>query len=140
MITFQAEIRIHAPLDAVFAFVSEPLQFPRWYSAVTDVRSTAGTPGAVGATYAMSRDLPTGRAENELEIVAVEPLAAFAVRTNSGPTPFLYRYSFTSDGDATVVRLDGEIELPGPAFVMGRAIRRGMSDNLATLKQLLERG
>ncbi len=53
----------------------------------------------MGSTYSMERTLPTGRAENELEIVAREPRR-------------------------------------GPIAV--RAVKRGVDDNLAALKRLLE--
>jgi hypothetical protein len=39
----------------------------------------------------MERALPTGRAVNELEVVASEPPRKFAVRTTARPTPFHYR-------------------------------------------------
>jgi hypothetical protein len=48
-------------------------------------------PVAVASTYSMERALPTGRAVNELEVVASEPPRKFAVRTTARPTPFHYR-------------------------------------------------
>lgn len=60
----------------------------------------------------MERDLPGGRAENELEIVAYERRRKFAIRTTSGPTPFLYRYTFWAENGGTIVQLDAEVVLP----------------------------
>ena len=37
MIAFETEVRIGRPIDDVFAFVTEPTQFPRWNSAVQSV-------------------------------------------------------------------------------------------------------
>jgi hypothetical protein len=51
----------------------------------------ATTAGGIGSTYAMRRELPTRRADNELEIFALEPFTAFGIRTTSGPTSFAYR-------------------------------------------------
>jgi carbon monoxide dehydrogenase subunit G len=132
MINFQTSIRIERPVEDVFALLSDPLRFPRWNSAVTSVRAT-------GASYAMERSLPTGRAENELEVVAREPSTRFAIRTISGPTPFAYEYRLRPDGAATVVELDAAVDLAGPKALLGRAIKRGIDANLATLREVLER-
>jgi carbon monoxide dehydrogenase subunit G len=132
MIEFDTSIRIARPAGEVFAFVADPLQFPRWNSAVTSVRH------AGGARYAMQRRLPTGLAENELEVVTRDEPAEFVLRTTSGPTPFVYRYRFAADGDATVVALDASVELRGPAALVARVVKRGVDANFATLRQILE--
>jgi carbon monoxide dehydrogenase subunit G len=129
-------VTIAQPLETVFGFVSDPLHFPLWNSAVQSVERTSGS------TYAMHRRLPTGPAANELEVVALEPPTEFGIRTVSGPTPFTYRYRFAADGSATVIDFDGEIELGGVAAAVAplalRAIKRGIAANLATLKGILE--
>jgi uncharacterized protein YndB with AHSA1/START domain len=132
MINFATSVRISRPVNEVFAFLSDPTRFPVWNSAVTSVRRTSAT------TYAMQRDLPTGRAENELEVVELAPPAVFAVRTTSGPTPFAYRYTVTGEPGATVVALDAEVELGLLGPIVGRAVRRGVDANLATLRDALE--
>jgi hypothetical protein len=90
----------------------------------------------------MERELPTGRAVNELEVVAREWPSEFAIRTTTGPTPFLYRYGFSSDNNETVVQLNAEIDVNGPAALLPelarRGVKKGVDDNLATLKQILE--
>lgn len=143
MITFDASVRIERPLEDVYAYVAEPGNFPHWNSAVEAVRKTsAGDDTGVGSTYVMERTLQTGRAVNGLEIVAHEPPTAFAIRTTSGPTPFLYRFRFAPDDRATVVRLQGEAELGHVGGLLAplarRALKRGVEDNLATLKAMLE--
>ena len=49
MSTFDASVRIGRPVEDVFGFVSDPLQFPRWNSAVHAVRITRGARGAADA-------------------------------------------------------------------------------------------
>jgi polyketide cyclase/dehydrase/lipid transport protein len=109
---------------------------------VQTVHQTSGESGTAGATYSMQRQLPNGQVENELEVLAREHPTAFAIRTTSGPTPFVYRYRFASDGLDTVIQLDGSVELSGLASVLGplaaRSVRRGVDANLATLKHTLE--
>jgi uncharacterized protein YndB with AHSA1/START domain len=146
---FETSVRIERPIEQVFAFVSDPIQFPQWNSAVQAVRRTSAVPGASaetdepGSTYSMQRDLPGGRVENGLEVFVHDQPTEFGIRTTSGPTPFVYDYRFASDGKDTIVHLDASVELAGVAAVLGplatRAIRRGVDANLTTLKRTLER-
>jgi carbon monoxide dehydrogenase subunit G len=137
MIEIQTSINIARPVGEVFALLSDPSRFPLWNSAVTAVDGS-------GTSYVMRRSLPTGMAENGLEVVERDAPARFAIRTTSGPTPFVYRYALTETGDATVVALDASVDLGGPFAVLGpvagRAVRRGIDANLATLRTVLERG
>jgi uncharacterized protein YndB with AHSA1/START domain len=142
VISFEASVRVERPVEAVFAFVSDPLLFPRWNSAVQTVHVTSGEPGGPGSTYSMQREIPSGRVENRLEVFEREHPTTFGIRTTSGPTPFIYRYRFASDGADTVVHLDASVELPGVAAVLGplaaRGVRRGVDANFAALKRILE--
>jgi uncharacterized protein YndB with AHSA1/START domain len=142
LITFETSVRIRRPLEEVFSYVADPLNFPRWNSAVEAVRKTSAAENGVASTYSMERELPTGRAVNELEVVASQRPREFAIRTTAGPTPFLYRYRFSGERGETVVRLDAEVEVQGTAALLPpiarRLVKNGVDDNLATLKQILE--
>ena len=148
MISFETSVRIARPIEQVFAFVSDPIQFPRWNSAVQAVRRTSAVRGASGgigdpgSTYAMERELPGGRVENGLEVFVREQPTEFGIRTTSGPTPFVYDYRLASDGKDTIVHLDASVELAGVAGVLGplaaRAVRRGVDTNFTALKRTLE--
>ena len=142
MIAFETSVRIVRPTEEVFDYVSDPGTFPRWNSAVQAVRSLSGDDGVERSRYVMERDLPGGRAVNELEVVTHDRPTEFAVRTISGPTPFGYRYRFAGENGATVVRLDAEVELDGIASLLapvaGRAIKRGVDANFRVLKEVLE--
>ena len=138
---FETSVQIERPAEEVFDYVSEPENFPRWNSAVQAVRRTSGE-GDVGSTYLMERDLPGGRAENELEILTRSRPTEFDMRTTSGPTPFTYLYRFVSENGTTEVQLAAEVELSGVAGALGplatRAVKRGVDANFATLKGILE--
>jgi hypothetical protein len=130
--------------EEVFAFVSNPIQFPLWNLAVQAVHGTSGETGELGSTYSMERELPSGHAENRLEVFARKHPSEFGIRTTRGPTPFVYHYGFASDAADTIVHLDARVELPGVAAVLrplaARGIRRGVDANLASLKRTLEDG
>ena len=143
MIVFETSTRINRPIEDVFSYVSDPLNFPRWNSAVQAVRKTSAGENGVRSTYVMERELPTtGRAINELEVVASKRPREFVIRASAGPTPFLYRYRFAAENDETVMQLNAEVELPGAAALLPqlarRAVKKGVEDNFATLKQILE--
>jgi carbon monoxide dehydrogenase subunit G len=142
MITFQTSVRVERPIEEVFAFVSDPFQFPRWNSAVQTVERTSGETGRVGSMYSMQREISSGRVVNGLEVVSREQSTEFGIRTTSGPTPFSYRYRFIPEGANTLVQLDASVELPAVMAVLGpvaaRAVRRGVDANFAALKRALE--
>jgi uncharacterized protein YndB with AHSA1/START domain len=142
VITFQTTVRVKRPIEEVFAFVSNPLLFPQWNSAVQTVHDISAESDGPGSTYLMQRQLRSGPAENQLEVFSREHPTNFGIRTTSGPTPFLYHYQFASDGVATVVHLNASVELHGVtaalAPVAARAVKRGVDGNLATLKHTLE--
>jgi hypothetical protein len=89
----------------------------------------------------MERELATGRVVNGLEIFAREQPSEFSIRTTSGPTPFIYRYRFTSEGSSTMIHLSAEVELGVPGVLgplAARGVKRGVNANFAALKQTLE--
>src|SRR4029453_15102922 len=137
-------VRIERPVNDVFDYVSDPRNFPAWNSAVQTVRETP--PGSTGAgeTTSMCRGLPRGRAENDLEVLALRRPTEFEIRTTSGPTPFVYRYRFTDEEAATLMELAAEVELGGIAGALGplasRGVKRGVDSNFADLKRILEAG
>jgi carbon monoxide dehydrogenase subunit G len=140
--SFETSVRIRRPSDEVFAFVADPLKFGRWNSAVRAVSKRSGRDGEAGSTYMMERDLPSGRARNELEVLAREYPTGFLIRATSGPTPFTYRYGFSTANGETVVHLDAVVELGGAAALLGpltgRAVKRGVDHNFDELRRILE--
>jgi hypothetical protein len=98
----------------------------------------------IGSTYLMEREAHDRPRDQPIRGLANEAPREFAIRATAGPTPFLYRYSFSSENDETVLELDGNVELPGAAAVLPqlarRAVKNGVDDNLATLKRILELG
>lgn len=142
MISFETGVCVERAVGDVFDFVSDPLSFPRWNSAVQAVNNTSGVTGEVGSTYSMRRELPTGQVENDLEVLVRERPSEFVIRTTSGPTPFHYHYRFATEGVGTVVHLQASVELPGVAGVLrplaARAVRRGVDANFTALQRILE--
>jgi len=93
----------------------------------------------------MERELPSGRAENRLEVVSAIAPEEVVIRASEGPTPFTYRYRLSDAGGGTDLSLAAEVELELEGVprllepLAGRAVRRGVEENFSTLKSLLER-
>jgi uncharacterized protein YndB with AHSA1/START domain len=142
VITVQTSIRVERPIDEVFAFVSDPLMFPQWNSAVQTVHGTSGESGGAGSTYSMQRQLPTGQVENELEILTREHPTKFSIRTTSGPTPFSTTIDSPPTAPTRSYSLTPASSCPGATAVLGpvatRRFRRGVDANLAALQHALE--
>lgn len=143
MVRIETSTRINRPIAEVFAYVADGRNAARWNSAVTSVEKLSDGDQGVGATYFMIRDLPGRRVENQYEVTEYVPNERYTIRTVSGPTPFTYHYHFApvDGGTATQLALDAEADL-GLANVLGplatAAVRRGVDENLQTLKRLLE--
>lgn len=83
---------------------------------------------------------------NEVEVTAYDPDKELELSSISGPTPFVYRYRLDPVADnATHLRLDGAISgegLGGPMALLRplaeNFFRRGMIDNLESLRRLIE--
>ena len=144
MTRFETTVTITRARDAVFAYTADPRHFPAWNSAVESVVPLHDATPAAGARYVMQRQLPSGTATNELEIVTSRPPEQLTIRTTTGPTPFLYRYEFAATGAGTLVKLYADVALGGAASLLGplaaQAIRRGVNANFATLRDILEPG
>jgi carbon monoxide dehydrogenase subunit G len=150
MIKFEVSIAIEKPVEEVFGFVAEGENGSKWNSAVKSVRKISEGPVNVGTKYSMIRQLPNASAENTYEVVEYEENKKISIKIISGPTPFLYRYSFKPSDKGTELSLEAEAEKEGlievlgtkariaPEFVLGGFVKRGVEENFQTLKSLLE--
>jgi len=142
MTAFTTSVHIARPIDGVYAYLTDPLEFSHWNSAVVAVWRTPGSGRGTGSTYAMERVLRGDRVRNGLEVFARERPTEFGIRTTSGPTPFTYRYRLSTENAETVIRLDATVEVDDAPSMFGpllaRLVKRGVDANLATLKRTLE--
>jgi hypothetical protein len=140
-IRFETAVEIALDRNELFDYVADPRHFAEWNSAVQSV-----VPLDRGKThdggYVMRRILPGGPAINELLISARRP-ATLTLRTVSGPTPFIYRYSFEPAGAGTLLTLSAEVWLGGVASVLGplaaARVMSGVDANFATLRAISQR-
>jgi len=151
LIRFETSIVIDRPSEDVFRFVADSRNNALWNSAVVDVTRISDERERVGSKYLMRRNLTKGPAKNIYEIIEYDPNSKFSIKTISGPTPFVYRYSFEPKDRGTKLELSAEAETRGlieelgsasrllPDWILARLVKRGVDANLRTLKDLLER-
>jgi uncharacterized protein YndB with AHSA1/START domain len=145
---FIIETVIDKTPEMVFARLARVEDTPQWYSAVQRVERVAGTPSGLGSRYRFMRQLPSGRAVNEVEITEYELPGVFTLQSRSGPTPFTYRYVLASNPQgSTRLRLEGEISGEGLggalsllAPLASTFFERGMRTNIEIFKRLVEAG
>jgi hypothetical protein len=137
MIRFETAVEIARRRADVFDHVADPGRLAEWNVAVTAVEPLPGTPGHC----VMRRELPTGVVINEIAIAARRP-DEMTLQTITGPTPFVYRYTFEPTSTGTRITLRAEMELGGIARLAGplaaQGLRRGVDVNLSSLRNILE--
>ena len=143
MINFEADITIERPISEVFKYVAKVKNNPRWNSAVVDVERIAGGKKKTDYEYKMYRVIGKKKVENICRVVEYERNKLLTLKATKGPTPFTYKYSFEKVEDGTHISLEGKVKEEGlpfssTSFVAVHTFENGMSNNLKTLKEILE--
>lgn len=141
MVRFTNEVLIRRPTAAVFAYLADLENLPRWNYAIRETRRvSAGAVGA-GTVYRQIRSLPKPM-EETLEIVEYEPASRLVVRGGLGVFGGSLTYVLHTLDDATRLVNDVELTASGPraalAAVSSNAIKGAVAANLQVLRQLLE--
>lgn len=140
MIKFENTVEIALPINAVFSFVGDFENVPKWNYYVTNVRQiTGGLPGA-GTIYHQTRKHDV----QDFQILDYEPYHKVSIMTINGSTPSFSR-SLTFEAIDTGTRIVDNWELEtghnGRVEALGTGkIKAAVAENLDKLKQLLERG
>lgn len=133
---------INRPVEEVFAFVSNPENYPQWFSGSREVQITSAGPIGVGTTFRTVVSFLGRRIEGEIEFIEYEPNCSFAEKTNSGPFPVANRVTFerveggTRVTSTQVAEPGGFFKLAEPLLV--RMIKRQYEADFANLKDLME--
>ena len=140
----ELSVVVDRPIEEVFAFATEPENEPLWQSTSLETEQTSGGPVGVGTTFRNTSKFLGRRIDSTYEVTENEPPRRQCVRVTSGPIPGSGCYLFepAEGGTRFTQRFEAEIggffRLAEP--LVGRAIRRQMDVDMATLKDLLEAG
>jgi uncharacterized protein YndB with AHSA1/START domain len=147
LVTIQLEhaVVIDRSIEEVFAFVTDPDKTSLWQSTSLETEQISKGPMGVGTTLRDTSTFLGRRIESTYEVTENEPPHRQCVRITSGPIPGSGCYLFepTDDGSTRFTQnfeaeVGGFFRLAEP--LVGRAIRRQMEADMATLKDLLESG
>jgi uncharacterized protein YndB with AHSA1/START domain len=136
------EVEVGRPPEAVYEFLADPANLPRWQEEVLEVRDTTGQPLAAGATFTEVRSFVGKRVESTVEVTASEAGREFSLRTLSGPIRFSVRHLLQPSSGGTLLRFEGEAD-PGRAFglawpLLRKAAERRTRGDFERLKRALQ--
>ena len=137
------ETVIHAPVEQVAAFASDPTNAPQWYVNIHTVEWQTEPAVEVGRSAAFLAQFMGRRMAYTYEIKAYEPGKRLVMAADDGPFPMQTEYTWeaTADG-ATRMTLrnsggpKGLMRLFAP--MMASQMRKANEKDLAALKALME--
>jgi len=122
-IVLEDEVIIRRNPDAVFAFMGDHANLPRWTVGVLRSRRTSdGGPG-LGAVYAIRGKAPGGEVDATYRVTAWDPPRTFEGHCESKVFEFDETYTFESAGDDTRVRLTVSMHPKGAFRLLGFVLR-----------------
>ena len=136
------EAVIPYPCEVVAAYAGDPSNAPQWYSNIKSVNWRTPPPVAVGSTMDFVATFLGRRLAYTYEVVELEPGVRLVMRTADGPFPMETTYTWQRVPGGTLMRLrnrgtpTGFTKITGP--VMGKAMKRAMTKDLARLTQSLQ--
>jgi uncharacterized membrane protein len=139
------EIVIDGSCERVSAYAGDPERAPEWYVSIESVEWETTPPLAVGSRLAFVARFLGRRLAYTYEIVEHVPGERLVMRTAQGPFPMETTYTWEPvEEHRTRMTLRNRGEPSGFAAVgaplMAAAMRRANRQDLARLKNLLERG
>ncbi len=136
---------IERPIEEVFAFATDPDKASLWQSTSLGTEQTSEGPVGVGTTFRDTSKFLGRRIESTYEVTENDPPHRQCMRITSGPIPGSGCYLFEPAGGGST-RFTQTFEAEAGGFfrlaepLVGRAIRRQIEADMATLKDLLEAG
>ncbi len=142
MINFEISTLVDRPIEDVFAFMSNPLNMPKWQAMIAKIEQTV--PGAVGIGSKFNvHAAMLGRAmEGVMEITSYEPPTKFGFTNKAGPMEVSVTVTLKPVGTGAKVTINAEGN-PAGVFKLAEGplthqIKNQMEANLAKLKSVLE--
>jgi uncharacterized protein YndB with AHSA1/START domain len=141
----EAGITIAAPPEAVFAFVADLANLPRWQSGIVSAERTSPDPVGVGSTARVVRDMAGQSLTVDLTITDFDPGRRLALASAASGVSVTATLEMEPNDDATVVRSGIEIKA-GSVFmaplegVIANAAAGELASGLERLREAVEAG
>jgi uncharacterized protein YndB with AHSA1/START domain len=143
MIDFTVETEIHRPAHHVFVYSTDPDQLDTWQTNTVSSKPETDGPIGVGTRLREVHRGPGGKEfESLVEVSQYEPDRRFALRVIEGtPVHATMTFEPTAAGGTHVRfraygQLTGAMRLAQP--LLGRILRKQFTEQIATLKRVLE--
>jgi uncharacterized membrane protein len=107
------KIEIKAPVNKVYSFIEDPKNHPEWITNMIEVKDSTGS--GVGTHYNWSWKMAGVRVNGEATYIEDVPNKRIKLESKGGITS-TWTYSFEPHGDATILDLDIEYEIPVPVL------------------------
>ncbi|WP_020523784.1 SRPBCC family protein [Catelliglobosispora koreensis] len=139
-------VEINQERRKVFAYATDPRNYPHWWKGTRAIRILSGPPwGGVGTVYQADTTLLGVSVLGRIEITEYREGESMTAVTIRSLTPFTARYRFEpiAGGAGTRMTLDAEVTGDGTFRAFGPLflplLRAATSRHLGTLKSILER-
>jgi carbon monoxide dehydrogenase subunit G len=142
MINQEISQEINAPVEKVFAFVTDLRNVTKWQTGIVESTQTPDGPTKVGSQNKIVRTLLGQRVEATIEVTELVPNKKFAARSKSGPLQLGLTQTYESVGAGT--KLTFQIEMEAGGFfklaegVLAGNMKKELEAQAAKLKQVLE--
>ncbi len=143
MIDFTVETQIARPVHDVFSYATDPEHLANWQTNTVSATREDDGPYGVGSRLREVHRAPGGKElESIVEVVEYAPDRVFALEVKEG-TPIHAHFTFDPAEGGTRMRFRAHGKLNGPTRIIeplvGRVLRKQFTEQVATLKQVLER-
>jgi uncharacterized protein YndB with AHSA1/START domain len=130
-------ITIDRPIEAVFAYLADGTNNPRWRSGVLSMEHVSGGDG-VGATYRQKLRGPGGRTiDGDYRVTRFEPPNGLEFTVIAGPARPTGRFALTEDGPGrTTVTFSLDLRPTGLMRLMSGMVAKTMRSEVGQLSAL----
>jgi len=135
--------QINAPIEKVFAYVTDFRKNAEWQDGVIESSQTPDGPTGKGTKFKTVRTFLGQKLEATGDVTEFEPNKKFAFKSDSGPIKFSLMQTFESAGGGTKVNMHVEMEAGGFFKLAEGALagnfKKTFEDQAQKLKSILER-
>ena len=135
-------VEIVRPPAAVYAFLADGLNNPKWRPGVLEIALASGTAGAEGAVYSQKIKGPMGAVPGDYRLAEARPHARIRFEVVAGPARPTGVFEIAPTERGTRLTFTLSLEPKGLMRLMNGVIQKTMESevaNLARLKEVLER-
>jgi carbon monoxide dehydrogenase subunit G len=140
---FENTVTIQRRPEDVFAYLADFSNVPEWNYAIVETRKVSSGPVDVGTSYEQTRSIPK-HSQESFVVTEYRPNERLAIDGDLGPFKGTLSYELEPSGGGTRLRntavLEGKGMIRLSGGLMGGRIKDAVAQNLATLKEILERG